>query len=211
MNGVIDHQIAGVDVSRETWDRLLAFEAMVRHWNPAINLVSRSSLVDLWSRHIHDSAQLFQFCPSTAHSWVDVGSGGGFPGIVVSILAKERLPDLRVTLVESDLRKATFLRQVVRTLQLSADIQSQRIEVLTSLQADVLSARALAPLADLLAIAEQHLKPAGIAIFPKGERHAEEIAAARQAWDADIETHPSQSQPDAAILIIKRFERAQKP
>ncbi len=211
MSKVVDPHIAGLDVSRETWDGLLCLEGMVRQWNPAINLVSRSSLTDLWGRHIHDSAQLFQFCPALAQSWVDVGSGGGFPGLVVSILARELRPDLRVTLVESDLRKATFLRQAVRTLHLSADVQSQRIEAIPGLQADVLSARALAPLEALLAIAERHLKPGGLAIFPKGERHAEEIAEARRAWDMDIEAHPSQSQPDAAILIIKRFERAQKP
>jgi 16S rRNA (guanine527-N7)-methyltransferase len=204
-------QIAGLDVSRETWDRLLAFEGLVRQWNPAINLISRGSLAELRERHVHDSAQLFRFCPTLAHSWVDVGSGGGFPGIVVAILAKELRPDLRVTMVESDLRKATFLRQAVRSLRLSAEVLSQRIETIPSLQADVLSARALAPLGDLLAIAERHLKPGGLAIFPKGERHGDEIAEARRSWDVDIEVHQSQSQPDAAILMIKRFERAQRP
>ncbi len=208
MIAVADHLIAGMDVSRETWDRLTGLEALVRQWNPTINLVSRSSLSDLWARHIHDSAQLFTFCPVTARTWVDVGSGGGFPGIVVAILAAEHCPDLRVTLVESDLRKATFLRQATRTLRLSAEILSQRIESLPALAADVLSARALAPLPDLITIAERHLKPGGLAMFPKGERHASEITEARRIWDIDLEVRPSQSQPDAAILIIKRFERA---
>ena len=211
MSVVTQATIAGQNVSRETWDRLVAFEALVRRWNPTINLVSRASLDGLWQRHIEDSAQVFDHCPPSATAWADLGSGGGFPGIVVAILAQERCPNLRVTLVESDLRKATFLRHVSRELASPATVISARIEDVPALQADVLSARALAPLADLLPLAKVHLKPGGVAIFPKGERYAEEIVQARKDWDIVLEAHPSRLQPTAAILIVRKFDRAQHP
>jgi 16S rRNA (guanine527-N7)-methyltransferase len=201
--------LAGRGVSRETWERLVAYEALVRRWNPAINLVSRASLDSLWSRHIEDSAQVFSFCPPAAHTWVDLGSGGGFPGIVVAILAKEQKPDLELTLVESDLRKATFLRQASRELSIEFDVLGERIESLAPRHADVLSARALAPLKDLLEMVQTHRKPDGIAIFQKGEHHLQEIAAARTAWDFDVDIQPSLLDSNAAILIVRNLERAQ--
>jgi 16S rRNA (guanine527-N7)-methyltransferase len=208
MTSVIDLSLAGQGVSRETLDRLEAFAALVRRWNPTVNLISRSSLEALWDRHIADSAQLFAFCPAGARHWADLGSGGGFPGLVIAVLAKEQRPDLRVTLVEADQRKATFLRQAAQSLEVPVAVHSARIESLPPLAADVISARALAPLDALLALAQPHLQPGGLVIFPKGARHAEEIDAARQAWIFDVETHPSVSQPDSAILIIRKYHRA---
>jgi 16S rRNA (guanine527-N7)-methyltransferase len=208
MIGASVQNLAGRNVSRETWDRLQAFATMVRRWNAAINLVSPHSLGDLWVRHIEDSAQVFDFCPPAARHWADLGAGGGFPGLVVAILAQEARPTLRVTLVEADQRKATFLRQAVRALALEVRIDSRRIEALPPLAADVVSARALAPLNDLVPLLARHLAPGGLAVLPKGVRHAEEVAVARRAWDLDIETHPSRSNADAAILIIRKFHRA---
>jgi 16S rRNA (guanine527-N7)-methyltransferase len=200
--------VAGVDVSRETIDALQAFGALVRHWNPAINLVSKTTVESLWQRHILDSVQVFALCPADARSWVDLGSGGGFPGIVVAVLAKDLIPDLHVTLVESDLRKATFLRQAAQSLSLTVTVLSKRIEAIDPLNADVLSARALAPLSNLLQFAEQHLSPTGTAIFPKGARFAAEIAEARRSWLFDIDTQPSLSEAEAAILVIRNIHRA---
>jgi 16S rRNA (guanine527-N7)-methyltransferase len=205
----MERVLAGRDVSRETWERLVEFEALVRRWTPAINLVSRASLDTLWIRHIEDSAQVFAFCPRLAKTWVDLGSGGGFPGLVVAILAKEQRPDLEVSLVESDLRKATFLRQAARELSLQVRVCGDRIESLPGQRADVLSARALAPLVDLLKMLETHGKPDGLAIFQKGEHHPEEIAAARTVWAFDVDVHPSLFDPRAAILIVRNLERAQ--
>ncbi len=199
--------VGGVDVSRETFDALKSFDAQVRRWNIAINLVSRNSLDDLWDRHIVDSAQIFRARPPQSASWVDLGSGGGFPGLVVAILAKEAQSALRVTLVESDLRKATFLRQAAQALSLQVVVHSTRIESLPPQQADVLSARALASLSELLSYAETHLQPDGTAIFPKGARYAEELAQAREAWDFDLEAIPSASDKDAAILVIRNIHR----
>lgn len=207
MTSAAEVSVAGLDVSRETFADLQAFEQLVRRWTPAINLVSKTTLPDLWARHILDSAQVFSLCPSSATSWADLGSGGGFPGIVVAILARELKPDLHVTLVESDLRKATFLRQAAQSLALPVAVRSNRIESLDPLNADVLSARALAPLSDLLAYADRHLAAGGVAIFPKGARYAEELAAAQENWAFDADTQQSHSDADAAILVIRNIHR----
>jgi len=199
--------LASGSVSRETFARLQAFESLVKRWTPAINLVSKASLPQLWDRHIVDSAQVFWIAPTGAH-WVDLGSGGGFPGLVVAILAVEHAPDMRVTLVESDLRKATFLRQAAHALTVPVTVRTERIDQVSPLLADVLSARALASLPDLLAYAERHLKPGGLAVFPKGTKHAEEVALARKDWAFDHDSVQSLSEPEAAILKIRNLHRA---
>ena len=130
------------NVSRETLDRLLTFQSLVRKWNPAINLVSRADLSDLWGRHILDSVQIFDLLPPNASIWCDFGSGGGFPGLVVAILAKEKAPALKTVLIESDKRKSVFLRQVVNDLGLNAKVLSERIDEASPQSADVVSARA---------------------------------------------------------------------
>jgi 16S rRNA (guanine527-N7)-methyltransferase len=200
--------VAGLHVSRETFLALQSFEDLVRRWTPAINLVSKNTLTNLWDRHIVDSAQIFAAGPESAQKWADLGSGGGFPGLVVAVLAKELRPSLHVTLVEADLRKATFLRQAALALGLNVDVVSQRIESLPSLQADVLSARALASLSSLLEFAEAHLLSGGVAIFPKGERYAEELSQARKAWAFDVEPRPSLLEAEAVILVIRNIHRA---
>lgn len=200
--------MGGVDVSRETFDRLQTFESEVRRWNSTVNLVSRASLDVLWARHMEDSAQVYAHCPIAAEHWVDLGSGGGFPGLVVAILAAEHQPNLRVTLVESDQRKAVFLRQTSQKLGLSVILHAARIESLPPLEADVVSARALAPLGELLSLSRPHLRSEGLALFPKGVRFGEEVSEARKSWDFDLDVLPSLSQPDAALLIIRKFNRA---
>jgi 16S rRNA (guanine527-N7)-methyltransferase len=208
MKILMKETVGGLNVSRETIATLQALEAEVRRWTPTVNLVSRGSLDHLWGRHIDDSAQVFKACPGNAVRWLDLGSGGGFPGLVVSILASELQPALKVTLVESDQRKATFLRQTAQKLGLSVEVLAKRIESLPPQMADVVSARALAPLPELLDLAFPHLKPDGIALFPKGSRHAEEVSDARRSWSFDLDSVPSASDPDAALLIIRRFRRA---
>ncbi|NJS38435.1 MAG: 16S rRNA (guanine(527)-N(7))-methyltransferase RsmG [Rhodobacteraceae bacterium] len=204
---VVGEKLADQIVSRETLERLQEFEALVRRWTPAINLISKSSVSAIWDRHIVDSAQLFALFPAGVKLWLDIGSGGGFPGLVIAILAKEASPELTVTLVESDARKATFLRHAASTLSLDVDVRTDRIEALPGLKADVVSARALAPLNDLLPYALHHLAPGGVALFPKGARHTEEVAVARLIWRFDLESKLSLSDPNAAILSIRNIER----
>lgn len=201
-------EIPGLDVSRETTQSLLDFEALVRKWTTAINLVSKSTMSEIWQRHVADSAQIFKYAPPGAKEWLDLGSGGGFPGIVVSILAKELAPELHMTLVEADKRKATFLRQAAQQLKLDVTVLDKRIESIPRQDADVLSARALSSLADLLSYASAHLSPAGVAIFLKGARYNEEMVEARSFWAFDVDIKPSCSDPGAAILVIRNIHRA---
>lgn len=194
-------------VSRETLDRLDVFQDLVVKWNPAINLVSKASLADIKSRHIEDSAQLLDVMPADVLHWVDLGSGGGFPGIVVAILLAEINPGARVTMVESDQRKAAFLRASLRETQVEGSVISERIEELKPLGADVVSARALAPLDALLPLALTHLKPGGTAIFPKGRRWQEEVDAAKSRWKFEYRVDMNKIEPDAVILSIQGVSR----
>lgn len=200
--------VAGLNVSRETFAKLQAFEALVRKWTPAINLVSKNTLPNLWERHIVDSAQIFAFRTLSARSWADFGAGGGFPGLVVALLAQDTTPDLHVTLIESDLRKASFLRQAARLLNVEVTVLSERAESLMPLNADIVSARAVAPLSDLLFLAQRHLQGEGVAIFPKGARALGEVADARKLWVFDVDSRPSLSEADASILVIRNIHRA---
>lgn len=196
-----------LDVSRETRARLERFAALVAKWSPAINLVSRGDLGDIWSRHVADSAQVHACAPETALTWVDLGSGGGFPGAVVAILAAERRPELRVTCIEADARKAAFLRTVSRETGVAFDVVTARAETVPPARADVVSARALAPLDRLLAHAARHLTAGGTGLFPKGARHEEELSAARKRWRFRAERIKSVTNPQAVILKIGEISR----
>lgn len=194
-------------VSRETEDRLVRYQTLLTKWNSAINLVAPATLADARIRHIEDSAQLWTLCSPRSGHWVDLGSGGGLPGIVVSIMAQGT--DVRVTLVESDQRKATFLRTVIRELQLTqVSVLSQRIEELAPLLADFLSARALAPMIDLLPMIQRHLAPDGQAWLLKGARWRDECDAAQSEWQFNLRHFPSMTNPDAAILTISGVSHA---
>ncbi|KIC36292.1 16S rRNA (guanine(527)-N(7))-methyltransferase RsmG [Leisingera sp. ANG-M7] len=195
-----------LNVSRETMQRLEIFDTVIRKWNPKINLVSRSSLDLLWTRHIADSVQVFR-CVETPCHWVDIGSGGGFPGLVVAILAADEAPQMRITLIESDQRKSAFLRTAARECGASLTVISDRIEQVDPQKANVLSARALASLDDLLGFAERHLTVDGIAVFPKGENWKKEVDKARQRWRFEMETAKSLTEPEAVILKIRGVER----
>jgi 16S rRNA (guanine527-N7)-methyltransferase len=195
-----------LNVSRETLKRLRAFEALVRRWTQKINLISKGSVSEIWDRHIEDSQQIYGLAPPFTR-WVDLGSGGGFPGIVIAILAQEKHPGSTVTLVESDQRKCAFLRTAIRELDLPAHVVAKRIESIEPLGADVISARALADLTVLLSFAERHLAATGTALFPKGARWQQEESDARLVWSYDSEAITSKTDPSAAILRIKDIGR----
>ena len=192
-------------VSRETLDRLELYAELLRKWQKTINLVANSTLPELWSRHILDSAQLMEAVPASARKWLDLGSGGGFPGLVCATIAAETQPDLRLTLVEADLRKAAFLRETARQLGIVVSVASRRIEDMPKQNADVVSARALAPLPALCGYAHSHLAPGGVALFQKGARHTEELELARQYWHMDVQIIPSITDADAVILRIENL------
>lgn len=189
-------------VSDDTRTRLESLIQLLCKWNPAINLVSRATLPNAWTRHIIDSAQLFRLAPPGAVHWADLGSGGGYPGLVIAILARELRPDLNVTLVEVDQRKATFLRQASFQLGINPQVEVARIEALAPLEADVLSARALASLKMLCGFAERHMAPQGIALFPKGAGWKAEVAEAQNHWTFTLDCIPSVTDAEAVILKL---------
>lgn len=162
--------LAQLDVSRETSEKLSHFVALVEKWNKAVNLIGRSTVDSIWTRHVLDSAQLRTHLASQPRLWLDLGSGSGFPGIVVAIMAAYESPESRFVLVESDQRKATFLRTACRELKLSASVLAARIESLPPQKADVISARALAALPDLCALLRRIWRRMG-------------SASSRKAWD----------------------------
>jgi len=195
------------DVSRETLDKLEHFADLLLKWNPRINLVSRSTVDDVWGRHILDSAQIHDLVPHPVGHWVDLGAGGGFPGLVIAILGAERESPGKVTLVESDVRKCAFLRTVIRETAAPAQVITDRIENIPPLQADVLSARALADLPKLLEFTDRHLASTGTGLFPKGASWKKELGDARSQWNFEARVAKSKTEDGPAILAITGVSR----
>jgi 16S rRNA (guanine527-N7)-methyltransferase len=191
------------NVSRETLERLAELQKLVEKWTTTINLVAKSTLPNIFMRHIVDSAQIYKLAPNGAKSWADLGSGGGFPGLVIASIAADENPTLMMTLVESDLRKATFLRHATRSLGLQADVRSDRIETMSRLGTEIVSARALAPLAQLCAFSQIHLANGGLSLFHKGANHENEIKIAQQDWRFQLTKIQSITDPSAVILKIE--------
>lgn len=192
-------------VSRETYDRLAVFVALVRKWQKAENLVAPGTLPEIWTRHVADSAQLIPLFPD-ARQWLDLGSGGGFPGLVVAILLGD-ITGAAVHLVESNTRKCAFLRTAIRETGAPAVVHQGRIEDVLAKwtePVDVISARALASLSDLLRMSAHMIGPWRRAAFLKGVDYRAEIAEASQSWDLDLLIHPSRISEGSVILEISR-------
>ena len=194
------HPAAATGIDTATLERLRAFQALLLHWNQRINLVSRADAADLWDRHIHDSLQLAALLPAAAGAMADLGSGAGFPGLVLAIATGRH-----VHLVESDQRKAAFLREAARATAAAATVHAVRAETLTLAPMPVVTARALAPLPQLLALAHPLLAPGGICLFPKGATAADELTAAAAGWHMRVERFPSQTNPGATLLRLSEI------
>lgn len=190
------------DVSRETSDRLERFGDLVLSWNRTINLVSRRDEAQLRDRHIADSLNLLAYLPSGFDRAIDLGSGGGFPGLVLAI-ATGRPFDL----VEADQRKAAFLREAARVVAAPVRVFPERIEAVRVPPAPLVTARALAPLSTLLAWATPLLAPGGVCVFPKGRSAAEELTQAQTEWHMRVEQWPSALDPSARILRLSEITR----
>jgi 16S rRNA (guanine527-N7)-methyltransferase len=194
---------ATITVSRETLDRLEIYADLLARWQRAINLVGAASLADPWRRHLLDSAQLVDHLPPGARSVVDLGSGAGFPGMVLAIMGAPG-----VTLIESDRRKIEFLRALARATGTAVELQAERIERLPARPASVITARALAPLPRLLPLAERFLAADSVCLFLKGQAVADELTAARKSWHMVAETFPSLSAPSGVVLQLRECVRA---
>lgn len=195
-------------VSRETLARLETYERLLRRWQPRVNLISNGTLPELWSRHFLDSIQLLQHAPKEAVLWLDLGSGGGFPGLVCAICAEDYGIDGQFELVESDTRKCAFLREVARHTEADVTVHNSRIEALVPAAAGIVTARALAPLPRLLNWVHRHMRPDGTCLLQKGAGHGLELETARADWQMDVEIHPSVTAPDSVILRIRNLTHA---
>lgn len=190
-----------LDVSRETLARLEIHANLLRHWQAKINLVGTDSLDDLWRRHYLDSAQVRRLLPETFDALYDIGSGAGFPGLVLSILGAPH-----VHLIESDRRKAAFLREAARATGAAVTIHAGRVEDLAvPSRRVVITARAVAPLESLLLLARPLLGPGAVCLFHKGAQAAAEIEKARARWSMRLESVPSLSDARGVILRIEEL------
>lgn len=199
-------------VSRETLDRLETYAALLRQWQKTINLVAPKTLEEVWHRHFADSAQILRLAPGASRTWVDLGSGAGFPGLVVAIMASEpksEQPGVRVTLIESDGRKAAFLREAARQTGVAVDIVCARIESDATHakvgKSDVVSARALAPLGRLLEWAYPYFSSDSIGLFLKGREVETEIVSAKASFAFACQLQPSLTDPDGRVVVIRNL------
>jgi 16S rRNA (guanine527-N7)-methyltransferase len=197
-----------VPVSRETTDRLDRLVELLLPWTQRTNLIARSTIPNLWTRHIADSLQLLPLAPD-ARRWIDLGSGAGFPGLVIACALADRA-GTTVHLVESIGKKATFLREAVAHLQLPAVVEAMRIEDFVKNfkgKADIVCARALAPLDKLLTLAQPLLKTGAQGLFPKGQDVEGELTEASKYWKIDAELVPSQTSPQSRIVVVRGLQR----
>ena len=190
------------DVSRETLEQLKAFCALVQTWSKSVNLVSSRDQPIIWSRHVLDSLRLLPLVPRHASNGIDLGSGAGFPGLVLSLAS-----GIPFDLIEADHRKAAFLTEAQRLTGANVRIHCARIEELSLQPAPLVTARALAPLTLLLAYSHRFLLPNGTALFPKGARADEEIRAAKQQWDMQIQRFEDMQHPGSTILAVTGLAR----
>ena len=193
---------AKTNVSRETLRKFRSYADLLVNWQASINLVSENTLKDLWRRHIWDSVQLARFIPKSPCVITDLGSGAGFPCLLLSILL-----DTEVNLVDSSGKKIAFLREAARVTDANVVLHQGRIENLLLPKSDLVSARALAPLDKLLDLAAPVLSPSGRCLFLKGARAEEELTDARKEWKMTVERFPSATNANGVILSIRDIAR----
>lgn len=190
------------DVPRETMERLEAFEALLRKENELQNLVSRASLDHFWLRHIADSAQLVRFAPSATASWVDLGSGAGFPGLVVALLHEGS-----VTLIEERRLRIDFLHRAAQILGVEVEIVGARVERVPAHKYDVISARAFAPLGRLLDLGTSFSTRKTRWVLPKGRNAETELEALEPSWQGDFRLEASLTDAQARIIVAEGVQR----
>ncbi len=189
-------------VSQETRARLKAYVGMLEDWNARHNLVSPASLTDVWNRHVWDSAQLARFVPDAARTLADLGSGAGFPGLVLAELLRGKV---RVTLFEATAKKCRFLEAVRDRLGLDTVIRNERMEAAAPQAFDIVTARACAPLDKLLGYAQKFLGPESMCLFLKGQNVGAELTQARNSWKMKVLQHPSLTDPSGTVLEIREL------
>ena len=192
---------AQTGVSRETLSRLKAYADLLADWNARHNLVAKSTLPDLWSRHFLDSAQLAPLVPVEARTLADLGSGAGFPGLVLAVMR----PDLAVTLHDATTKKCAFLQAAAERMGVKVTVRNARLEDLPPRPFDVVTARALAPLPHLLTYAYPFTAPNSVCLFLKGQNLGPELTEAHKYWNMKASQVPSQTEPSAAIVTVRQL------
>ena len=197
--------VKSLNVSRETLNGFYEYRTLLSKWNEKINLVSKNTLVDIWERHFLDSGQIIKHVEASGKKWVDVGSGAGFPGLVVALLLRDRKIDCDLILVEKNPKKGFFLNEVIRKLNLSVNVVNKNIDALKPLKADILTARAFSQLNKLIEIAFQHRKKEGICLFLKGENYRLELDKTLNHWFFDYDVVDSLSSSSGKIIRVKKI------
>jgi 16S rRNA (guanine527-N7)-methyltransferase len=192
---------AQTNVSQETLGRLKAYADMLVDWNARHNLVAKSTLPDLWQRHMWDSAQLAALIPENARSLADLGSGAGFPGLVLAVLR----PELAVTLHEATTKKCAFLHAAAERIGLHVTIENARMEDQPKRPFDIITARACAPLPLLLDYAHRFTGPNSVCLFLKGQNVGSELTDAHKYWNMKVSQVPSQTDPSGAIVTVREL------
>jgi len=198
----------GLNVSRETNKKITEYISILQKWNRKINLISKSSEKDIWTRHVLDSAQIWNLIGETDFKiWADLGSGSGFPGIIISILSKKTNPNAQFILIEKDKRKCEFLKEISRKLELNLIIYPERIETIKELNADIVSARALSTLDKLLFFSKKHRSKDGLSFFFKGQNVLKELKCVKRNKKFSYILHPSITSSSSYIVCIgKQYE-----
>lgn len=207
-----ERALALVSVSRETSARLDRFVALLLDWQQRVNLIAPSTEPALWTRHIADSLQLIALAPD-ARIWVDLGSGGGFPGLVIACALAET-PGARVYLVESNARKAAFLREAAGSVGAPASVQAMRIADFVRKppeRIEAVTARAVAPLSDLLAAAYPLLINGAVGLFPKGQAVEAELTEAAKCWKIQATLALSRTDPNGRIVVVRGLQPISGP
>ncbi len=194
-----------LNVSRETLSNFCEYEALLLKWNKKINLVSKNTISDIWERHFLDSGQIINYVDPSGKRWVDVGSGAGFPGLVVALLLRDRKIDCDIILVEKNKKKVFFLSEIIRKFNLSVQVVNDNIESLEPLNADIITARAFSELNKLIEIALHHRKKEGICLFLKGENYRFELDKTLNYWFFDYDVLNSLSSSSGKIIRVENI------
>jgi len=202
MNSEQQEFIDTYQVPHETIHKLSTYERMLAEWNEKFNLVATSTLAHTWTRHFSDSAQLIQYIPEKAITLADMGAGAGFPGLVLAIVAQGLNRELVVNSIEATNKKADFLQAVVDELKINVIVRRERVEAIKDIKADIVTARALKALPELLKYANRLVHKDTICLFLKGRHAAEELTEARKYWTFKLETHPSRSDDSGSVLVL---------
>ena len=197
--------VRSLNVSRETLNGFYEYKTLLCKWNEKINLVSKHTLINVWERHFLDSGQIIIDVDASGKRWVDVGSGAGFPGLVVALLLRDRKVDCDLILVEKHPKKVFFLKEVIRKLNLSVEVVNDNIYTLEPLNADILTARAFSELNNLIEIAFRHRKKEGICLFLKGENYRIELDKTLNNWFFDYDIIGSLTSSSGKIIRVKKI------